>query len=465
VEWLAGHGGAFVLLRPGKGKTAIVLRAVLALKDAGMRPRALVVAPLRVATQVWPDEPGEWAGSEWARLSGLKIRVLHGPKKDWEAEQDADIYVINPDGLKWLFEDGQYARFQRMRLDTLVWDESTKIKHTRTKRFKLLKPTLKTFTRRWPLTGSPIPRSYLDFFGQLYVVDLGRALGQYITHYRMEYFTPRDRFGWEWDLKPGSEQRIQAAIAPYVFQLTEAEERAGAKEPELVENVVRVELPAKARKLYDEMEEELIVELGRKTVVAVSSGVAAMKCGQIANGGLYHDREPGVKAARAWSDLHEAKLEAVEEIVDELQGRPAMVVYEFEHDLARLRGLYPKAPWIGGGVSAGESARILAAWNRSEYPVLLVQPQTVSHGINAQYGDAQDIIWHSLIYDYEIFDQLIKRLLRQGSRHTKIYNHLIVARGTVDEAKLRSLRRKERAQAGFLAAMKEYARERKSVKC
>ena len=458
VEFLVENCGAFVLLKPGRGKTAIILRALLALKDAGMRPRALVVAPLRVVYQVWPKEAAEWRGSEWARLAELKIRVLHGGRKDWEAEQDdADVYVINVDGLKWLFEDGRYGRFRRMGLNVLVWDESTKIKHTRTKRFKLLKPVLGTFARRWALTGTPVPRNYLDLFGQVYVVDLGRALSPYITHYRAKYFTPLDRNGWNWALKPGAERSIQAAIAPYVFQLTEKEERAVGKEPELVENVVRVELPEEARRLYDEMEEKLIVELGRNVVTAVSSGVAAMKCSQIASGGLYHEAVPG--RPRRWTNIHTAKLEAVEEIVDELQS-PAMVVYEFEHDLARLRALYPEAPWIGGGVGAAKSEEIIANWNRSEYPVILVQPQTVSHGVNAQYGAAQDIVWHSLVFDYEVFDQLIKRLLRQGSRHAKIYNHLIVARDTTDEAKLRSLRRKERTQNGFLDALREYAKER-----
>lgn len=457
VEWLVSHGGAAVLLKPGRGKTAINLRAFLALKDARVASRALVVAPLRVAYEVWPEEAKEWTGSEWDRIKTLRIRILHGKRKDWKAQQDADVYVINVDGLKWLFENGKYTRFKRMKIDTLIWDESTKIKHTRTKRFKLLKPALPTFARRWINTGTPIPRNYLDIFGQIYVVDLGRALGRYVTHFRQEYFSPRDRMGWEWDLKPGADTRIQRAIEPYVFQLTDAEECAGAPEPELVENVVRVNLPDAARALYDEMEEELIVELSGNTIMAVSSGVAAMKCAQIANGGLYH-REPGEE--RRWTDIHEAKLDAVEEIVDELQGRPAMIVYEFEHDLARLLKRYPRAPYIGGGVSAGDSKKILVDWNASRISELLVQPQTISHGINAQYGAGQDVIWHSLIYDFEIFDQLIKRLARQGSRHARVFNHLIVARGTVDEAKLRALRRKERTQRGFLEALRAYAKER-----
>jgi SNF2 family DNA or RNA helicase len=455
VEWNVGHGGSANFCSPGTGKTGIILKSIAVLKRNRILRRALVIAPLRVAHNVWPLEPAEWAGTEWDDVAQLKIRVLHGPKKDWEASQDADVYVVNFDGLKWLFEDGAYTRFRKMGIDTLVWDESTAVKHTRTKRFKLLKPMLSTFARRWILTGSPNPNGYLDLFGQLFVVDLGRALGRYITHYRQQFFTPLDRMGWAWKLKPGADKQIQEAISPYVFQLQAADY---LKLPELVENVVRVDLPKEARRVYDELEEELIVELeSGDTVLAVSSGVAAMKCAQVANGGLYHDKIPGV-LARTWSNLHTAKIEAVEEILAELSGQPAMVVYDFEHDLARLQKALPEWPHIGGGVSSAESKRLIDAWNADELPGLLVQPLTVSHGLNLQKGSAQHIIWHSLIYDFERFEQLIHRLRRQGSRHAKIFNHLIVARGTVDEAKLRALRRKEKTQTGFLAALKEYAK-------
>src|SRR6266436_505765 len=226
----------------------------------------------------------------------------------------------------------------------------------------------------------------------------------------MEYFRPLDRFGWTWALKSGSEKRIEEKIAPYVFRL-DAEDYL--KMPKVVENVLRVELPSEARKVYDEMENEMITELERHTVIAVSTGAAAIKCAQIANGGLYHET---TSEKRTWTDLHTAKIEAVEEIVEELQGSPCLVVYDFKHDLARLQKAFPKAPYIGGGVGPAVSESIITAWNRDEIPVLLVHPQTVSHGLNLQYGTAHHIIWHSLTYDRELYDQLIRRLRRQGSR-------------------------------------------------
>lgn len=475
VEWLLSHGGAGLFADPGTGKTAIVLRALLALKDAKVGKRTLIVAPLRVASEVWPTEPVEWEGSEWDRIRTLKIVLLHGKGKEEARQEKADVYVINFDGLKWLFADN-YREFKKLQIDTLVIDESSKMKKTRTKRFKMFKPMLPTFKRRWILTGSPNPNGYMDVFGQIYVIDLGKALGPYITHFRMEYFIPLDRFGWTWVLKKGAEKEIQKKLAPYIFRL-DAEDYL--KMPKVMENVVRVELPPEARKVYDEMEAEMITRLesGNKVVVAKGAGASSVKCAQIANGGLYHmpfssedyeDWRTGQAAElppptkRTWTNLHTAKIEAVEEIVDELNGSPCLVVYDFEHDLDRLTKAFGKdVPRIGGGVSVARSRVILADWNADKIPMLFVHPKAMSHGLNMQYGTAQHIIWHSLTYDYEDYDQLIRRLRRQGSRHDVIFVHQIVAKDTVDEPKLAALRKKGKTQSGFLDALKAYAQRRK----
>lgn len=463
VEWLVSHAGAGLFIEPGGGKTAIALRAILALKQAGVDHRTLVVAPLRVAYKVWPVEGAEWAGTEWAGLSDLKIELLHGDNKEAALERDADIYVINFEGLKWLLADGG-SRLKQLDVANFIVDESSKLKNTRTHRFRMLKPILNKFQRRWILTGTPTPKSYLDLFGQIYTIDLGRALGRFITHYRFQYFTPLDRFGWQWVLKAGAEKQIQEAVAPYVFQLDPGDY---AKLPELIESIARVDLPAKARKVYDEIEEEMITELtGNHVVTAVSTGAAYAKCAQIANGGLYHDAaDKDTWGRRTWSNLHDAKLETVVDIVDELNGVPTLIVYEFLHDLDRLRRAFgADTPYIGGGVNEKKSGEIIDRWNRSELPVLLVHPLTISHGLNMQYGAGQHVIWHSLTWDWEAYDQLNRRLRRSGSQHKNIFVHLVVATDTVDEAKLRALRVKEKRQRQFLAALKEYALSRKNAR-
>lgn len=469
VEWLLGHGGAGLFADPGTGKTGITLRALLALKDSGVSERTLVIAPLRVAHEVWPVEPEEWINGPWDRVRELKIVVLHGSKKDLLLEQDADIFVINFEGLKWLMEGN---RFKKLGCDTLVVDESSKLRHTRTKRFKMLKPVLSTFARRWILTGSPSPKSYMDLFGQIYLLDLGRALGKYITHFRFEYFIPLDQLGWEWRLKEDSEKRIQKAVAPYIFRL-DAKDYLDL--PEEIPNIIRVDLPPAARKVYKELEDELITQLeDRKVVTAASQGAVAIKCAQVANGGLFHMAEDtnAFTGKRTWADLHTAKIEATLELIEELQGSPCLVVYDFKHDLSRLQTALRHefgeggfkgdlVPYIGGGVGAKESAALIARWNRDELPVLLVHPQTVSHGLNLQKGTARHIIWHSLTYDRELYDQLNRRLIRQGSRQDRVFIHSIVARDTIDEAKLTALRRKGKSQQNFLDSLKEYIKRKK----
>jgi SNF2 family DNA or RNA helicase len=460
VEWLLQHGGAALFADPGVGKTAITLKALHVLLKSKIGRRALIVAPLRVCHNVWPVEPKEWAGSLWGGVNDLHIVVLHGKDKDRLLQQEADVFVVNFEGFTgWLLKKHQSWLKS---VDTLVIDESSKLRNTRTLRFRTLKPLLPQFKRRWILTGSPNPRSYMDLFGQCYAVDLGRALGRFVTHFRMQYFTPLDRNGWAWALRAGAAEAIQKAIAPYVFRL-DAEDYL--KMPKIVENVIRVELPRPVRKTYDELEEELITEIGRKVVTAASAGVASMKCNQVANGGLYYNPEDTDKfGRRTWVDLHWEKANAVKEIVDELQGSPCLVVYNYEHDLRRLEKTLEydfHAPYhLGGDNTTKQDSELIAAWNRDELSVLLVHPLTVSHGLNLQGGAAQHIIWHSLTHDYEAYDQLIRRLRRQGSRHEVIFVHHIVATATVDEPMLRSLRKKEKTQTGFLDALKAYCEGR-----
>jgi SNF2 family DNA or RNA helicase len=480
VDWLLSHGSAGIFAAPGAGKTAVTLRALLALKDAGVLKRALVIGTLRVSRKVWPHEAEEWRGSKWDRIRELKIVLLHGPKKDWALTQDADVYVINKDGLRWLFADAlaaadarvqaakakgvhapwklqakDFVRFNALDIDTLVVDESTMLKNRATKRFQMLKPLLPSIARRWILTGKPMPRSYEDLFGQIFFVDLGRALGQYVTHFRMKYFTPLDRNGWLWALRPGADKQIQDAIAPYIFQL----EPGDYKEIPIIENVIRIDLPDKVRKIYDELEDDLITQIDSRVITAASAGVAAGKCAQVANGGLYHERSPEDWKRRTWTDLHEEKIEAVLELIEELQGSPCLVVYEFRHDLERLRKALGNPPWIGGDAKGVDET--IDAWNRDELPVVLVNAQSMAHGLNLQYGTARNVIWHSITYDLELYDQLNRRLARQGSQHASVFSHFIVANHTVDEVKVRALHRKNKTQNAFLEALREYARNRR----
>lgn len=454
AEFGVANACAGFFLDPGLGKTAIMLMIFKALKAIRAAKRMLVVTPLRPMFLTWPAE-----GKKWDEFSKLKMGILWGPCKSATLnDHTVDIHVINPEGLKWLVKT-----LESMNLDPsdfweiLCVDESTKFKHADTERFRLLKPMLEKFRRRYILTGSPAPNGLLDLFGQVYILDMGASLGRYITHYRTVFFDQSyDGFGYE--LKPGAEQRIYERLRPLVIRMSQEDY---LEMPPLVgacgygEPLVRlVELPEDARKVYDKMEKFLITELQEDTVTALNAAAASNKCRQIANGGLYGSKElkdhPG---ERGMYDLHEAKVDAVEEIIEELQGVPAIVAYEYQHDLDRLQRRFPNAPYVGGGVSAGRFASIEQDWNAGKIPILLAQPQSVAHGLNLQATRAA-VIWHSLTWDLEVYEQFIRRVWRQGQKE-RVFVHHVIAKDTIDELILKMLQKKDTTQRALLTALKE----------
>lgn len=445
-------GGLF--MDPGLGKTSISLGVTSTMFATGMIRRVLIVAPLRVCHQVWPKEV-----KKWREFEHLRVVVLHGPKKDQLAREDAEIYCINPEGLGWLMTAG---RWKKLGFDTLIVDESSMFKHSTTQRFKTLKLLLPHMERRWILTGTPASNSLLDLFGQMYIVDQGKSLGKFITHYRQEYFLPTGFNGYDWKLKPGAEKRIHEAIGPYILRM-EATDHLDL--PELVNNVVKVQLPPAARKIYEAMDETMVAEVnGDAKLTAVSAAAASIKCRQIANGGVYldgtFDEKTGVMGGREVKHIHDAKTEAVLELVESLQGSPVLIAYEFQHDLERLKKALGKdVPHIGGGTSTKELDRICKAWNAGEIPVLLGHPAAMGHGLNLQDA-GHTVIWASLIWDYERYWQLVCRVYRQGNNSKRVIVHHIVAEDTVDEAVMRGLLTKGSNQKKLLDALKAYCQER-----
>lgn len=449
IKFLLGNNAAGLLLDPGLGKTSITLAAIKILKQEKLLKRALIVAPLRVCYSVWPQEIAKWKD-----FQGLRIQVLHGKHKDTALLQSAEIYMINPEGLQWLLST--QAEFLST-IDSLIIDESTKFKNTNSQRFKILKPYLKNFRRRWILTGSPTPNGLLDLFGQIYLLDLGRALSPYITQYRQRYFDPTGYGGYDFKLKPGASENINAAIKPIVLRL---EDKDYLELPEIIYNNVYVNLPDEVNNVYRDMERRLLSTLsGGESITAANAGVATSKCRQIANGGLY--RTLGVDSPLVredkWAQLHMEKAEACRDLVEELQGSPALIAYEFEQDLARLLKVFGKdTPFIGGGVSAKRGAEIAEQWNKGRLPVLLGQPASMAHGLNLQSA-GNTIIWHSLTWNYEHYEQFIRRVRRQGSKHKQVFVHHILARDTIDEVILRVLQGKGKTQYNFLTMLKQYA--------
>lgn len=458
IKFVLNHGAAGLFLDPGLGKTSVMLAAFKELQRQHLVRKMLVIAPLRPAWSVWPGEV-----QKWTDFTDLSVAVLHGSKKDEIMKRvncgavEPDICVINPEGLDWLIRTINMKSFP---FDMLVVDESTRFKHANTQRFKTLKILLPKFRRRYILTGSPAPNGLLDLFGQIFILDGGAALGRFITHYRMNYFDPTGYGGYTWVPRPGAEEAIYSRLKPLVLRMSAADY---LDLPPYIPNTIRIDLPDKAKKVYEQMETALITQVEEDVLTAANASVASGKCRQIANGGIYKADMGG--SGRESLEIHEAKLDAVEEILEELGGKPALIAYEFDHDRDRLLKRFGKdIPYIGGGVPQKRFREIEAEWNEGKIPILLAQPQSVAHGLNLQ-GTGAAVIWHSLTWDLENYEQLIRRVWRQGQKERVVVHH-IVARGTVDEVILRTASaggKKDRTQQALLEALKSHLKGRKAA--
>lgn len=455
LEFLLKRRSAGLLLDPGLGKTSITYAAVRMLKKAGLHEGTLVVGPRRPIVSVWPQEQ-----QQWLEFHDIDVVLAHGPKREERLAEQHDVYLVTYEGFLWLIKSGWLKKLLAKRwIRNLVFDELSKMKNTRTARFKTIKPWLAKFDRRWGLTGSPAANGLMDLFGECYALDLGRALGQFITHYRFEFF---DAYGDEmypsYALKPGADRVIYARVADLVLRI-DGEDHL--KLPRLIPNKIYVDLPEAARKKYDFMEEEFFVSMDEQIFTAEGAAALSTKCRQLASGALYEDRvdpETGVPRTgkRKYAVLHDEKLDALEDLVDELQGKQLFVMYEYGHDLERIRQRLGDVPYIGGGVTDKRALELEQQWNAGLLPVLLGHPASVGHGLNLQRSSANHIAMFTLTWNYEYYDQFIRRLRRQGNKSANIFLHHIIARNTTEEAVYVALQRKGKIQSDLHAALKNY---------
>lgn len=445
ADFLVNHPRGALPLRPGGRKTSITLKAFCDLRAKGMAQAMLVIAPLRVCRMVWRQE-----AAKWEEFRDLKFSLLHGPKKDDRLLDDADIWLINPEGVDWLA-----AKYfgRNLPFDIVTIDELTKFKNASAERCKALLPRVTRTPYRWGLTGSIAPNGYMDLFGQMKILDDGVALGRYITHYRDNYFS----LGWDgfsYDLQPTGERRILERIAPYWFEMLEEDY---AQLPELVDTPHMLEFEPAERKLYDRMKKDMIASLPEGIVTAANAAACYSKLSQMANGAVYVGDNK-----QKTSKIHDLKLDAVEDLLEELNGEPLLVAYEFNHDLERLRerfGVLDKEtgkkviPYLGKGTTAAQEAEWCRAWNAGELPLLCCHPASAGHGLNMQGASACNVAWFGITWDYELYDQFIRRIRRDGTLALQIFNHLLVVKDTIDELKYAALCGKEMTQSNLLRAL------------
>lgn len=450
VDFLIDRQSAALFLDPGLGKTSITLAAFDQLRSEGIAKKMLVIAPLRVCQLVWEQE-----GQEWTQFRHLKFSLLHGPKKKAALDKEADIYLINPEGISWLntqyFEEkkkGQpWKQKEKWPFDTVTIDELTRFKNAQSVRHGALMPIMPKVQRRWGLTGTPIPNGYLDLFGQMKILDGGLSLGTYYTRFRDKYFEA-DFTGFKYLLRRGASKAIEKAIKPYVLRMA-AEDYLEL--PPRIDDIRSVVMPKKARAIYEEMKKEMVAELADTVVEAGNAAAVYSKLKQMANGAVYAG--DGVFEPKKVIHIHDAKIEALEELVEELAGTPLLVGYEFRHDLARLQKLFPGVPYIGSGVSGAQVKQIEKDWNAGKLPMLFAHPASAGHGLNFQKGNAFHIAWFSATWDYELYDQFIKRILRQGNEATVVFNHIFIVEDTIDNKTRDAILQKGFTQDAFCAAL------------
>ncbi len=423
----------------GMGKTVSTLTAVLELLfDRFEVGKVLVIAPLRVADTTWTDEI-----DKWEHLKALKVSKVLGTKEDRikALSSKADIYVINRENVSWLVE--RYK--QRWPFDMVVVDELSSFKSPKSKRFKDLKKVLPYMKRIVGLTGTPAPNSLMDLWTQLYLLDRGERLGKTLTSYREKYFVPDKRnqhIVYSYKLQPLAEEVIHERISDICISLS-------AKDylelPERIDNIIKVKLPTKVMERYKAFEREKLLELQDTDITAATAGVVVGKLLQMANGNIY-DETGNVHL------MHEVKLEALEQIIEDVNGQPVLVFYNFKHDydslMSRFEKLKPQTLQTGQDIKA---------WNEGKIKMLLVHPASVGHGLNLQAG-GNIIIWYGLTWSLELYQQANARLYRQGQQQGVMIQHLI-AEGTVDEHVLEVLHTKDKGQNSLIQSVRARIKE------
>ena len=413
-----------IALRMGGGKTVATLTAIDELMhDRFEIKKALVVAPLRVAELVWHAE-----AAKWDHLATLRVsRVLGSQVKRLAAlEAPADVYVINRENFVWLVRE----MGSKWPFDCVVIDENKGFKDRSSLAWKALKSVRQKIKKLYILTGTPDPNgNLLDLWAQISIMDLGQRLGAGIMKYRDRWYLPDKRNGqtvFTWRLRPGARDEIQKRVKDVMVSID-----SGAVLPERIDNVVNVTFD---RKRYDEMEANQV----SGSVMAVNTAVLAGKLGQMANGAVYDD-------ARVVHHIHDAKLDALEEIID--QGEPVLCFTAYVHDMDRIKARFPQAVQFDG-------ERSLLAWQAGRIKLLVMHPASGGHGVDGLQLGGNVAVWFGLPYSLDLYEQATARLHRPGQQNAVMVHHL-VAIGTIDERIMGVLASKGDMQQALIDAVRE----------
>lgn len=450
VKFLVENKQGALFLDPGLGKTAITLSALVELKKQGKLERALIVAPLLVCYNVWGNEI-----AKWEQFQDLTISICHGKNKQEAIESNSDIMIINYEGLQWLFslQGGKLntiTRIEKAGFNVLIFDELSKMKNHASKRFKTIKALLPAFERRWGLTGSPVANSLMDLFAECYMLDEGQALGKYITHYRFKYFDSVGYQGYVWKAKTGAMEKVFDKIKHLALRMS-ADDYLDM--PALNFRNIVVELDKKTRGLYDKLENDFIVDINNNIITASNVAVKLEKCLQFCSGGVYcSELDKEFWGGNDYELVHNLKIEALLDFIDELQGKQVIIAYKYKHERDRLKEALKGRNFA----FLDDDENVVDRWNKGDIQILVVQPASAGHGLNLQGSGCSHLVWLTPTWSFELYDQTNRRIYRQGNESQRIFIHHILIKKSVDEVVMKALKYKDNTQNKLFELLKEY---------
>lgn len=432
AEFIIAHPVAVLLLDMGLGKTSITLTAINDLLfDSFEIHKVLVVAPLRVARDTWSAEI-----EKWEHLKNLRYSVVVGMAQERISAllTPADIYIINRENIQWLVEESGLP----FDFDMAVIDELSSFKNHQSKRFRAFMKVRPKLKRIVGLTGTPAGNGLMDLFAEFKLLDMGERLGRLIGQYRNAYFQPDKRNGmviYSYKPLPNAERQIYDKISDITISMKATDH---LKMPELVTTEYMVRLSEKEKEKYDRLKKELVLSTEDNEVTAANAASLSNKLSQMANGAVYSDDESII-------EIHDRKLDALEDIIESMNGKPLLVAYWFKHDLERIKKRFD--------VREIRSSVDISDWNSGKIPVALIHPASAGHGLNLQSGGST-LVWFGLTWSLELYQQTNARLWRQGQTADTVVIQHIIAKGTIDEQIMKALKTKDTAQAAIIIAVK-----------
>ena len=432
TNFILEHPEAAVFLDMGLGKSVITLTAIRELClnrfEVG---KVLVIAPLRVARDTWSTEI-----HKWDHLKGLTYSIVIGTVDERKSalKKKAHIYLINRENVSWLIEESGFP----FDFDMVVIDELSSFKSYQAKRFRSLLKVRPKIKRIVGLTGTPSSNGLMDLWAEFRVLDLGKRLGRFITHYRNTYFQPDKRNGmviYSYKPLPGAEDAIYEQISDMTISMKAVDH---LNMPECVFNEVSVSLSKEERSKYDTLRDDLILSIGESEIDAANAASLSNKLSQMANGAVYGSDQSVIK-------IHDHKLDALEDLIESANGKPVLVAYWFKHDLERIKARFK--------VREIKTSKDITDWNDGKIPVAVIHPASAGHGLNLQAGGST-LIWFGLTWSLELYQQTNARLWRQGQKSATVVIHHIVTEDTIDELILKALHKKEKSQNALIDAVR-----------